>query len=148
MKRRNSNKHSLAASMSFSTSDKVFALNPKYKDGSRLRAHATDASLFNGVWCPNDTPLQILEIDGDFCLVKKPDGQTGWIRNRNLTKQQRVAGVVKGKISRQVKNQILNLKLWIFLKLDGIQMTACLDILPNNICINPYIFSFEFITIF
>jgi hypothetical protein len=82
--------------MSFTVGEKAFSLNPKYKDGTRLRALAAADSAFNGVWCPNDIQLQIVEVEGEFLRVQKPDGQSGWIRNRNLTRSQRVAGVTKG----------------------------------------------------
>jgi hypothetical protein len=74
----------------------VYALNLKYKDGTRLRADATDNANFDGVWVPNDTQLEIVALQDDFALVKKPDGQTGWIKLKNISPTNRVPGVTRG----------------------------------------------------
>ncbi|KAL6073746.1 DUF5664 domain-containing protein [Balamuthia mandrillaris] len=80
----------------------LFALNPKYKDGTRLRKLPADNSPFNGVWLPNDTQVEVLEGTPEFALVKKPDGQQGWIRLRNLTRTRRVAGVTKDVVTTEM----------------------------------------------
>ena len=82
--------------------DTVWALNPKYKDGTRLRARGVDDSEFNGNWLANDSPVEILEILPGFVNVQKEDGTTGWIRERNLTTEPRQSGVTKGVISNQI----------------------------------------------
>ena len=64
--------------------DLVYALNPKYKDGTRLRKGPDDNAGFNGVWVPNDTYLTVLTVERDYVLVKKQDGDVGWVRSRNI----------------------------------------------------------------
>lgn len=86
----------------FSPGEAVFALNPKYRDGTRLRRGPAGEAEFNGVWVPNDTPLEVLAVGAEFAEVRKPDGQTGWIRTRNLTRTERVAGIAKGVVSTEV----------------------------------------------
>eukprot|EP00759_Apiculatamorpha_spiralis_P037322 PhF_6_TR37204/c0_g1_i1/m.54832/K00817/hisC; histidinol-phosphate aminotransferase len=88
--------------MSFEVGTTAFALNPKYKDGTRLRATAEADSKFNGVWLPNDTPVTIVDTAPDFVRVRKSDGDEGWIRVRNLTQTKRSAGVTKGVIHSEI----------------------------------------------
>jgi histidinol-phosphate aminotransferase len=80
----------------------VWASNPKYKDGTRLRTEPSSTSAFNGVWVPNDSPLVVVERRDDFVLVRKDDGDCGWIRARNLSSVERVAGVTKDVVSSEV----------------------------------------------
>jgi len=80
----------------------VFALNPKYKDGTRLRDIAKDDANFNGVWLPNDTAVNVLEVHDDYVHVKKLDGDEGWIRRRNITTHPRKTGVQKGVVNSEI----------------------------------------------
>src|SRR5262245_3030382 len=86
---------------SFAPGEAVFALNPKYSDGTRLRAEPRAEAEFNGVWVPNDSPLEVIQRRDDFYEVRKPDGQKGWIRARNLARTARVAGFSKAAASTQ-----------------------------------------------
>lgn len=79
----------------YAAGEAVYALNPKYKDGTRLRAKAADGAPFNGVWVPNDSKLTVIDVAPGFVLVRKGDGQQGWMRERNITRSARVAGVTK-----------------------------------------------------
>lgn len=92
--------------------DFVYALNPKYKDGTRLRSNPSSegGNNFNGVWVPNDSTIKILKFApaladqeaSEFVYVQKQDGSEGWIRVRNLSHTARVAGVTKGVLSNEV----------------------------------------------
>ncbi|KAH3767751.1 histidinol-phosphate transaminase [Pelomyxa schiedti] len=84
--------------VAFRPGSKVFSLNPKYKDGTRLRVSPLDQGdgNFNGVWLPNDVKVLVLEVENDFVLIQKDSGEKGWIRSRNLTHTGRVSGVTKG----------------------------------------------------
>lgn len=92
----------------FSISQKVFALNLKYKDGTRLRSQPQDSAghsnpaEFNGVWLPNDQEVEILKLESGFALVRKKDGDSGWIRLKNLTDKQRLPGVTKDVVSSEL----------------------------------------------
>ena len=88
--------------MSFAVGDVVCTLNLKYKDGTRLRETADDESKFNGVWVDNDVSVEVEDVRTGFVLIKKQDGSSGWIRERNLTKEQRKSGIVSGVISNQI----------------------------------------------
>jgi hypothetical protein len=109
-----------SASSAATPPEECFALNPKYKDGTRLRVSAGSNSDFNGVWVPNDTALTVLswrhfdshgeEVadrerarglagssgENDWALVcKQGSGEEGWIRGRNLTSVHRASGVTR-----------------------------------------------------
>jgi hypothetical protein len=117
----------------FEVNQKVFSLNLKYRDGTRLRNGPSAESGFNGVWLPNDVEVEILKLSPDkphtastseesatnatstststspsvidhalFALVRKQDGDTGWIRQANLSLKPRVAGVTKGVVSSEL----------------------------------------------
>lgn len=88
--------------MSWVVGNSVWALNPKYKDGTRLRSAGNENAKFNGIWLPNDDEVKIKEIGSGFLLVEKEDGTSGWIRERNLTKESRKSGVTKGIISNEI----------------------------------------------
>ena len=84
-----------AAPAPYVVGETLYALNPKYKDGTRLRAAAADQAPFNHVWVPNDSKLKVLEIAPGYVHVQKTDGERGWMRERNVTRTVRVAGVTK-----------------------------------------------------
>ena len=88
----------------FQVGDQAYSLNPKYKDGTRLRSRASDDSTFNGVWVPNDIYLTVRAVESDFVLVEKQDGDQGWIRTRNLkvAGEARVPGVTKDVITNEL----------------------------------------------
>jgi hypothetical protein len=115
---------------SFEIGQKVFALNLKYRDGTRLRSGPSAQSGFNGVWLPNDVEVEILKIspahsnqqqssdnpstttsatsshssttEAPFALIRKKDGDSGWARQTNLSAKQRVAGVTKDVVSSEL----------------------------------------------
>ena len=80
----------------------IFALNPKYKDGTRLRSKARDDAEFNGVWLSNDAAVTVADLTPDFVKVVKLDGDGGWIRRRNVTTVGRTSGVTKGVASSEI----------------------------------------------
>ena len=84
--------------------DKVYALNPKYRDGTRLRQGPSDAAAFNGKWVPNDTFLTVLGIEGEYANVQKADQDSGWIRLRNIrpAADARSPGVTKDVITNEL----------------------------------------------
>jgi tRNA A-37 threonylcarbamoyl transferase component Bud32 len=84
---------------SFAPGEVVYALNPKYRDGTRLRAEPRPDADFNGVWVPNDSSVEVVQRAEEWYEVKKPDGQKGWILARNLTRAARVPGYYKGATS-------------------------------------------------
>jgi hypothetical protein len=78
----------------FVSGERVYALNPKYVDGTRLRSGpAHDAAFLDGVTVLNDTALDVVRVDGRFALVRKMDTVEGWIQLRNLTRSRRVPGL-------------------------------------------------------
>jgi hypothetical protein len=94
----------------------AWALNPKYKDGTRLRAAPAQDAAFSGVWLPNDCKVQVLEIKGGFAHVRKPDGDVGWAKDRNLTTTERQPGVTKGVVSSELvtpdAEYVRGMKIW------------------------------------
>ncbi|MCA9676067.1 MAG: histidinol-phosphate aminotransferase family protein [Kofleriaceae bacterium] len=88
----------------FAPGEVVYALNPRYKDGTRLRRGPAADAGFNGVWVPNDVRLEIHAVDAaaGFAEVAKPDGARGWIRTRNLTRTARVAGVTRDVVTTEI----------------------------------------------
>jgi len=86
----------------FQVGDSVYSLNPKYKDGTRLRSLPEDDPCFNGVWLPNDICVLIIDLQGEYARVRKNDGDSGWIRLRNLSKSSRVQGITKGVIANEI----------------------------------------------
>ncbi len=80
----------------FRPGETVYALNPKYSDGTRLRAGPSADSGFPGVWLANDAAVTVLEVAPGFVRVRKRDGGEGWIRERNLTRVARVPGIARG----------------------------------------------------
>lgn len=107
---------------SFEVGQKVFALNLKYRDGTRLRNGPSVQSGFNGVWLPNDVEVEILLLHsgtqsadenatttpssttdvGAFAQIRKKDGDSGWIRLINLAAKPRTAGVTKDVVSSEL----------------------------------------------
>jgi hypothetical protein len=51
------------------------------------------------VWVPNDSKLVVQAVNGEFCLVEKENGESGYIRSRNLSLSGRGLGIAKGVIS-------------------------------------------------
>ncbi len=93
------------AASQLSVGDVVYALNPKYSDGTRLRSGPSHDAAFNGVWVPNDMAVTVVEAPEDgsgFVLVRKSTLQTGWIQARNLSQLQRVPGARKDAPSLEV----------------------------------------------
>lgn len=86
----------------FEPGQRVFALNPKYKDGTRLRAAGSAEAAFNGVWLPNDSAVEVLELAPGFARVRKDNEEEGWIRLRNLTRQGRVPGVTRDIVTTEI----------------------------------------------
>ena len=85
--------------------DQVYVLNPKYKDGTRLRKSPRADSEYNGVWLPNDTFVTVEDCSADeeFYLVQKSDGDVGWIRARNIsTHGPRKPGVTKNVLTNEM----------------------------------------------
>lgn len=88
--------------MTFVEGEEVWALNLKYKDGTRLRGSPNDDSDFNGVWVGNDTTVRVVRSENHYVLVQKSDDTNGWIRERNLTREARKTGITKGVVSNQI----------------------------------------------
>ncbi len=66
---------------------------------------------------PNDTQLTVLGEEGSFLLVQKPDGESGWIRSRNVAAEGRVSGVTSEMVTPNPEYDTLdsrdeNLQLW------------------------------------
>lgn len=88
----------------FALHQTVYAVNPKYRDGTRLRVAPDAQSAFNGVWVPNDSAVEISQLCGSFARVRKVSdrSESGFIRVRNLSAQQRVPGVTRGIVSNEI----------------------------------------------
>lgn len=80
---------------------RVYAMNLKYRDGTRLRSLPELSSAFNGVWVPNDEGVDIVGLslpqaasgEVQFARVRKShNGEEGWILLRNLWLQRRLVG--------------------------------------------------------
>lgn len=67
-----------------------------------MRLSPSTSSAFNEIIVLNDTPLKIDEIQGEFALISKQNGDSGWIRLRNLTKSKRIPGLDKSLIKTEV----------------------------------------------
>lgn len=81
-------------SIPLAVGEAVYALNPKYCDGTRLRVEPKRDAEFNGVWVPNDTKVEIIgvNIGATFLNVRKENGQSGWIQARNISRFCRAVG--------------------------------------------------------
>jgi len=103
-------------SQEFKIGDTVYSLNLKYSDGTCLRYEPTDEKKFNECIVLNDTPVLIKDIQNGFALIEKSNGDSGWIRLRNLTKNKRVTGfdkrVIKTEIVTPDKEYIRGIKLY------------------------------------
>ena len=94
----------------------AWALNPKYKDGTRLRGGPAQDAAFNSVWLPNDCKVRVVECNGGFVYVEKPDGDRGWVKDQNLTTIERHSGVTKGVVSSELvtpdAEYVRGMKIW------------------------------------
>jgi len=75
----------------------LFALNPEFNDGTRLRAGPRAEAEFNGSHVLNDAAVVLVDLDEAAGFGKVRVGQAGdcegWIRLRNLTRQPRRSGL-------------------------------------------------------
>jgi hypothetical protein len=85
--------HTPNVAREFEVGERVYALNPKYCDGTRLRAGPMHDAPFNGVNASNDTVVDVVRLEGRFALVRKLDANEGWIQLRNLTRIKRTPGM-------------------------------------------------------
>ena len=74
----------------------------KYSDGTRLRISPNDEKTFNDIVVLNDSVLKIKEIRGEFLMVVKQNGDSGWIRKKNLTKHKRTTGLDKSLVKSEI----------------------------------------------
>jgi hypothetical protein len=84
----------------FEVGDCAFMLNPKYLDGTRLRAGPHIDDEFNGQFVLNDQQVEILALkDGLAKICSCGQGVTdetrvvGWVRTRNLSTVKRALGL-------------------------------------------------------
>ena len=92
----------------FAEGDTAYALNKRFKDGTRLRQGAARTSPFlrdqrspNGeLHVLNDAKVTVLEVDGEFAKIRAVDGNgpcpdaEGWMYRRNLTHTERRMGLM------------------------------------------------------
>ena len=84
----------------FRVGEHGFALNPFFKDGTRLRIDPKVESEFSDQFILNDHEVEILEISGEgFVRIRAAgkdadDGAEGWLRETNLSRIERKAGLV------------------------------------------------------
>jgi hypothetical protein len=75
-------------------------MNPFFKDGTRLRIDPKVESEFSDQFILNDHEVEILEISGEgFVRIRAAgkdadDGAEGWLRETNLSRIERKAGLV------------------------------------------------------
>jgi len=79
--------------------ERVFALNPLFTDGTRLRVDAASDAEFNGQHVLNDDAVEILELKNEFARIHVVGAQVGgkpvegWMRERNLSRRKRGQGL-------------------------------------------------------
>ena len=84
----------------FRVGEHGFAMNPYFKDGTRLRIDPKLKSEFSDQFILNDHEVEILEISGEgFVRIRAAgkdadDGAEGWLRETNLSRIERKAGLV------------------------------------------------------
>ena len=62
----------------------------------------SEDSKFNDIVVLNDSTVKIKEIKGDFILIVKQNGDSGWLRRRNLTHHKRVTGLDKSLVKTDI----------------------------------------------
>lgn len=82
----------------FFIGERVYALNPYFRDGTRLRLGPDKESKFSDQHVLNDAEVEILELENGFARVTTCDSDThapcdGWLRARNLTRVKRASGL-------------------------------------------------------
>lgn len=73
--------------------------NPIFKDGTRLRIEGTADSGFNGQHILNDAEVEVRDVRDDFVKIRlcgslgSGERPEGWVRERNVTRFQRMVGL-------------------------------------------------------
>jgi serine/threonine protein kinase len=73
----------------------VYALNAEHQGQDQgvtgLRIAAEENAAFSGLWVPDDSVLEIIEVKEHFLKVKRPNSeQEGWIEDKHITRTQAV----------------------------------------------------------
>jgi len=81
----------------FAVGETLYAVNPEFVDGTRLRGGPRAEAEFNGSHVLNDAAVVLVDVDeaAGFGKVRESGGGSGegWIRLRNLTRKQRRQGL-------------------------------------------------------
>ncbi len=86
-----------ASEHGFAVGERVWAMNPYFKDGTRLRVAPEVQSEFSDMFILNDHEVEVLALAANgFVEIRdvKVDSATGWVRATNLSRIERKQGLV------------------------------------------------------